>query len=197
MPTSPGNPFPLLPIDKPNTIGQIPASGPPISTFSGIRTLYPIQKLFLTGSVRRDNQGIDFGPCAASTTYANWVLIPRAALITAVFLVLQTVPTGGTATVAVTYNGVSLLSTANVSTIGLTAGVIYSLPIATTPLSLVPANLDFGSPLPYITSANGPAAGAGVGYPYPVLVTYAEGATTVHSSNILVSVEYEQDDFNG
>jgi hypothetical protein len=191
MPTSLSNPYPLTPIDVPKTVGGLPASGPALTGFNGIRLNRPLSKLFMSGAVRRDVADISIGngqSLVASTVYVNYALIQRASLITAIYLVAQTMPTVG-ATLAITYNAATLLSTSTVSVINstYTAGQVYSLPLATTG-----ALIDSKSGLPYLTPTNGAN-----GFPYPILVSWTAAASGTQALNPAIFIEYEPDDFNG
>jgi len=190
MPTSTGNPALLAKIDIPESAGQLPQSGQPLTEFDGLKLNFPLQKLYMSGAVRRDSDSVAFGNgglLAASTSYTGWCAIPRAALITMVYFIIGQAPTGANCTLSVTANGVSLLSTANYTVNSTTPiGTIISIPLATGPLN----SILVATAYPYLQVQTS-------GFPYPILCTYAEGATTVHSSNVAVFVEFEPDDFNG
>jgi hypothetical protein len=204
MPSSYLNPGILLPTDIPKNAGGLPQTGPPLTGLTGLKLNYPLEKAYMTGAVRRDLDGIQFNSgasLAASTAYPGWMVLIRAALVTGLYLIIGTAPTGANCTLAVTYNGVSLLSTATY-TVNSTTPVsqLIKLPFTTTAafLDQPPNTCPTGTPtneysgLPYLTSANGVN-----GYPYPILCTYTEGATTVHTGNVALVMEFEPDDFNG
>jgi hypothetical protein len=174
----------------------MPATGLPLTGFNGIKTNMPLQKVYMSGAVRRDLDGVTVssgGALTASTAYPNWCIVPRASLITGIYLVLGVVPTVAAATLTVTANGVSLLAGANFSVLTtLSANTIYSIPLSTVlavspPFS--PATPTVAG-LPYL-----PVTASG--FPYPILVTYTEGASTVHSANVAIFIEFEPDDFVG
>lgn len=204
MPVSYKNPYPLSPIDVPKTVGGLPLSGPGITGHNGLRLNRPLSKIFMSGAVRRDSDAVQFNSGAslvASTAYPNWCAVLRAALITGVYLIIGIAPTGASSTLAVTYNGVSLLSTASYTVSSSTPiNQLISLPLSTTAsfVDQPPNTCVVGTPsieytgLPYLTAANGTN-----GYPYPILCTYTEGATTVHTGNAALYIEFEPDDFSG
>jgi len=189
MPTSIANPAILNAIDISKNAGGELQSGQPLTQWNGIRTNMPIQKLYMSGAVRRDLQSFAVAAAAASTAYSTWICLPRATLITAVYFVIGTAPTGANATLAITANGVSMLSAANYAVTSVTPiNTIIAVPLSTV-LAVSPVNAAGQPGLPYL-----PLSGT---FPYPLLVTYTEGATTVHSTNVGIFVEYEPDDFNG
>jgi hypothetical protein len=200
MPTSTGNPAILAPLEKSSIAGGQVASGQPLTGFDGIRLIYPMNKMYLTGAVRRDMDGVQFGAGAtlsASTAYSGYCIVPRNFLVTAIYLVAQTMPTVA-ASFNVTYNGTTILLGGPISIVSSSyaAGQIYSIPLITSGSLVVTTLPDAtgqgGKVLPYLTTTNG----AG-GFPYPLLCTYTEGASGTHSTNVNMFVEFEPDDFNG
>lgn len=200
MPTSPTNPSILLPIDKPNIAGGLPTTGIPLTGLTGLELTYPLGKMYMTGAVRRDMDGVQFGAGAtltASTTYAGYCVVPRNSFVTGIYLVMQTVPTVN-AVFNVTYNGVTIITGGPINIINTSynAGQVYSIPLITagalTTVALADATGIGGKPYPYLTTANGVG-----GFPYPVLTTYVEGASGTHSVNVNMFIEFEPDDFNG
>lgn len=181
MPDSTGNPLLL-------TLRNLPASGQPRTRHNGLELEEPLMKQNLTGAVRRDRQVIAFNAgatMAGSTTYNGMILLPaRPALITGIWLALGVAPTVATSTLTITANGVTLLSAANFSVSSATPiNVLNSLSLSVA--AALGANVSPG--LPYLTAVN----------QYSILCTYAEGATTVKSSNVNLLFEFELDDFNG
>ncbi|MBX9771927.1 MAG: hypothetical protein K2X29_11175, partial [Candidatus Obscuribacterales bacterium] len=110
--------------------------------------------------------------------------IPRPALITGMWLLIEAAPTTNPSTLTVTWGGVTLLAAANFSvTAAQPVGVM--VPLSLSVASAVGANVSPG--LPYLTGSP----------PAPILCTYAEGTATVQTLNALLLCEYEMDDFAG
>ena len=181
MPTSTGNPVELT------LRTDLPQSGRARSTFTGLQLKEPVLKANLSGSVRRHHAQVAFNAGAAmadGTTYRGWIAIPRPALITGLWLLLETAPTVNPSTLTVTFGGVSLLAAANFS---VTAAHPVGTPVALALSVAAAVGANVAPGLPYLTG--NPPAG--------ILCTYAEGTATVQTLNALLLAEYEMDDFAG
>lgn len=183
MPTSSGNPLIITALGS----TELPASGQPRSSLTGLQLKYPLEKLYMSGAAKRILVPCKFGAggaLTASTAYKEWLAVPRAALLIGLYLVLEVAPTVATSSLTVTANAVSMLSATYTINSATPVGVLNSIA-----LSAVAAVSPSPAGLPYLTLSSG--------YPYPLLCTYTEGATTVKSTNVMLLAEFELDDFKG
>lgn len=148
----------------------------------GLQLLYPLQKQFVSASLRRVVDGVTFGnggTLSNSTTYTGWMAIPRNCTITGAWVICGTAPASGTNTLALLVGGSAgstILTSATYNVTAMTNNSLIALPL----LSAGSAILDL-----YASSGSPPA----------LYCAWNAGVQGTAAANCGVFVEFEMDDF--
>lgn len=166
--TSPGNP---------------PAAAGPLTMFYGLRLIYPLQKQYVNGALKRVTEKILFNngvTLADSTVYKGWIALPRNCTLTGLWLIMGVVPTAGVNALKVllgSSGGATLLSGATFNPVGMAANTLVPVPLS----AAVPTPLYLFNTPPVLPPA--------------LYCEYDSGVQGTAAQNVGLFAEFEMDDF--